>query len=221
MNAKQNYRIKAVLFDMDGVLLESETYINRAGVALFREKGYNVYPEDFIEFTGMGEDRYLGGVAEKYGIPFSAERDKARAYEIYAKLVHNAVEPLPGVYEFLHKCREKKLKTALATSADLVKLQINLREIRIPVSTFDATVNGLEISNKKPEPDIFLLAAKKLAVDPSECLVIEDAVSGVRAGMTAGAKVLGLTTTFSAEELHEATWIASDLSVAPHEVLEW
>jgi beta-phosphoglucomutase len=62
--------IQAVLFDMDGVLVESEQYINKAGVEMFREKGYVVDPADFLEFTGMGENRYLGGVAEKYAIPF-------------------------------------------------------------------------------------------------------------------------------------------------------
>ena len=68
--------MKAVLFDMDGVLLDSEEYICRAGIEMFREKGYTVSPEDFKEFTGMGENRYLGGVAAKHDIPFELEKDK-------------------------------------------------------------------------------------------------------------------------------------------------
>src|SRR6056297_3402538 len=174
--------VKAVLFDMDGVLLESEEYINRAGVLMFREKGFEVRPEDFLPFTGMGEDRYLGGVAEKYNIPFDVVQDKRRTYEIYGELVHNNIDPLPGVLDFIEKCKSKGLRIAVATSADLVKMEINLKEINLPVSTFDATVNGLEIEHKKPSPDIFLKAAERTGTDPSACLVVEDAVSGVKAG---------------------------------------
>jgi len=206
---------------MDGVLLESEDYINRAGVMMFREKGFEVKPEDFLPFTGMGEDRYLGGVAEKYNIPFDVITDKRRTYEIYAELVRNNIDPLPGVFDFIEKCKSKGLKIALATSADLVKMEINLKEIDLPLSTFDATVNGLEIENKKPSPDIFIKAAERIATDPSACLVVEDAISGVKAGKSAGARVLALTTTFSAKELSLADWIAKDLSEAPSEALNW
>lgn len=213
--------IKAVLFDMDGVLLESEQYINLAGVEMFREKGFEVHPDDFLEFTGMGEDRYLGGVAEKNNIPFNLETDKARTYEIYQELIRGNIQPLPGALEFIKKCRDLQLKIAVATSADLIKMNVNLKEINLPPETFDATVNGLEITRKKPAPDIFQLAAKKLSIDPSSCLVVEDAVSGISAGKSAGAKVLALTTTFSSDDLKEADWIAEDLAQAPDEVLEW
>lgn len=206
---------------MDGVLVESEKYINRAGVDMFREKGYDIDPDDFLPFTGMGENRYLGGVAEKHNIPFDVIKDKQRTYEIYEELVRGNIEALPGVLIFIKACKDKGIRIAVATSADQVKMEINLREIRIPVETFDATVNGLEIEHKKPAPDIFLLAASRLGVDPQHCLVVEDAVSGVAAGKAAGAKVLGLTTTFSAEELAQADWIAGDLSNAPKDVLEW
>jgi beta-phosphoglucomutase len=213
--------MKAVLFDMDGVLLDSEEYICRAGLMMFKEKGYEVKPGDFLEFTGMGENRYLGGVAEKNGIPFELEKDKARTYEIYAEIVAGRLEPLPGVVEFIERCRSRGLKMALASSADPAKVEVNLEQIGIPSSTFGTLVTGLDIEHRKPAPDIFLKAAENLGVDPAECLVVEDAVSGVKAGKAAGAKVLALTTSFSAEELSGADWIASLLTDAPDEVLEW
>jgi len=206
---------------MDGVLLESEEYINRAGVEMFREKGYEVDPEDFREFTGMGENRYLGGVAEKNKIPFDLEKDKARTYEIYGKLIHNRLEPLPGVRDFIKRCKSLGLKIAVATSADRSKMIINLEEIDIPAETFDALVNGLDIENLKPAPDIFIEAASRLDLHPNDCLVIEDAVSGIKAAKSAGARVLALTTTFTSEELSEADWIAEDLSKATDDVLNW
>lgn len=206
---------------MDGVLVESEEYINRAGVELFKEKGFEVDPDAFLPFTGMGENRYLGGVAEKYQIPFDLKTDKARAYEIYAELVKGNLEPLPGVKDFIGKCRSLGLKIAIATSADLTKMKINLEEIHLPADTFDAAVNGLEIKNLKPAPDIFLTAAKRIGVDPVNCLVVEDAVSGVKAGKSAGARVLAVTTTFSKEELSLADWTCRNLADAPEEALLW
>lgn len=214
-------KLKAVLFDMDGVLLDSEEYICRAGMMMFKEKGNEVRPEDFLEFTGMGENRYLGGVAEKNGIPFDLEKDKARTYEIYGEIVHGKLEAFEGVLEFIEKCRSLGLKMAVASSADPPKVNINLEEIGIPASTFGTVVTGLDIENKKPAPDIFLKAAADLGVDASDCLVIEDAISGVAAGKAAGAKVLALTTAFSAKELSEADWIANVLTEVSDEVLDW
>jgi beta-phosphoglucomutase len=214
-------QLKAILFDMDGVLLDSEEYICRAGIMMFKEKGHEVSPDDFLEFTGMGENRYLGGVAEKNGIPFDLEKDKARTYEIYGQIVAGRLKPFEGVIEFIEKCRSRGLKLAVASSADPPKVEINLAEIGIPSSTFGTVVTGLDIENKKPAPDIFLKAAKNLGVPASECLVIEDAISGVAAGKAAGAKVLALTTSFSAEELAGADWITTLLTEVDEEVLNW
>ncbi|HDS08045.1 MAG TPA: HAD family hydrolase [Bacteroides sp.] len=214
-------KLKAVLFDMDGVLLDSEEYIRRAGIEMFREKGYRVSQEDFMPFTGMGENRYLGGVAEKHRIPFELEKDKARTYEIYASLVKGKLSPMKGVPEFLKKCEKRNLRLALASSADRIKIDINLRETGISPETFLAIVSGLDIARKKPAPDIFLKAAEMVGVHASECLVVEDSISGVAAGKTAGARVLALTTSFSAEQLDQADWIAEDLSTAGDEPLGW
>jgi beta-phosphoglucomutase len=218
---KSNFRIEAVLFDMDGVLVDSEEYIRRAAVLMFQEKGYQVAPEDFLPFTGMGEDRYLGGVAEKHRIPFDLEKEKARTYAIYADLVRGKLEPLDGVHEFISTCLERGLKLAVASSADPVKVNINLDEIGLERSLFQAIVTGLDIKHKKPAPDIFLKAAKLVGANPGRCLVVEDAISGVAAGKAAGARVLALTTSFSAHELSEADWITSTLARAGIEVLNW
>lgn len=213
--------MEAVLFDMDGVLLDSEEYICQAGVEMFREKGYQVAPEDFMEFTGMGENRYLGGVAEKHNIPFQLEKDKARTYEIYGDLVKGKLSLLPGVLDFIGLCQDRGLKLALASSADRIKIDINLEETGISPHTFHSIVSGLDIEYKKPAPDIFLKAAKNLGADPKECLVVEDAISGVTAGKAAGARVLALTTSFKAEDLSQADWIIGTLADATVDVLNW
>jgi beta-phosphoglucomutase len=214
-------KLRAVLFDMDGVLLDSEAFICAAAVDMFREKGFRVSPGDFTEFTGMGENRYLGGVAEKHRIPFELNKDKARTYAIYSQMVRGKLHLLPGVGEFIERCRQRGLKIAIASSADRVKVEINLRETGLHPRLFGAIVSGEEIENKKPAPDIFLRASQLLRTDPSECLVVEDAISGVAAGKAAGCRVLALTTSFQESQLSEADWIAPDLSLAGEEVLAW
>jgi beta-phosphoglucomutase len=205
--------LKAVLFDMDGVLVDSEEFICKAAIEMFREKGLIVKPEDFIPFVGTGENRYIGGVAEKYNFPVDIQEVKKRTYEIYRTLVRNKLRPLPGVKEFINSCKDRKLKIAVATSADEVKMRINLMEIGLPVETFDTTVNGLQIERKKPFPDIYLKAAELLGVPPENCLVVEDAPSGIKAARAAGMKCLAVMSSFEEEELKGADWIVKDLAL--------
>jgi len=213
--------IQAVIFDMDGVLLDSEPFISEAAVRMFAEKGFTVKHEDFIPFVGAGENRFLGGVAEKYGIVLDIKKDKKRTYDIYGEIIKGRIEPLPGVYEFLQHCRNKGLKMAVATSADSIKLKQNLTELKISQETFDAYVTGSDVERKKPFPDGFLAAAQKLGVPPKYCLVVEDAVNGVQAAKAAGSKCLALTTSFTREQLAQADWISSTLADAPAAATDW
>jgi HAD superfamily hydrolase (TIGR01509 family) len=213
--------LQAVIFDMDGVLCDSEPFICEAAVRMFAETyGVTVSKQDFIPFVGAGEDRYIGGVAEKHGVALTMPRDKLRTYAIYLDLIRGRLEPLPGAVQFVADCRRRGLKTAVATSADRVKLDGNLREIGIPPDRFDAIVTGDDVQRKKPDPQIFLLAAERIGVDPHNCLVVEDAVNGIRAGKSAGARCLGITSSFSAAALREAgaDATAPDLAHVPAEV---
>ncbi|MFW6154224.1 MAG: HAD family hydrolase [Planctomycetota bacterium] len=212
-----------VIFDMDGVLCDSEALMAEAGCRMFAETyGVTVRPEDFAPFAGTGENRYLGGVAAQYGITWQLERDKARAYAIYLEIIVGRLDPLPGVVEFAAHCRRNGMKLAVATSADLVKMEGNLREIGLPATTFDVCLTGSDVEHKKPHPEIFLTAAERLDLEAARCLVVEDAPNGVRAAKAAGAPCLGLTTSFPADTLREAgaDWIAPDLAAVPVEVYE-
>jgi beta-phosphoglucomutase len=213
--------IKGVLFDMDGVLVDSEPFICKAAIMMFEELGVKVKPEDFHPFVGMGENRYIGGVAENHGVKVDIEKVKARTYQIYKSIVRGNLLPLPGALAFVAKCRKKGLELALATSADHVKMEVNLNEIGLSHGTFHAVITGQEVENKKPSPDIYIMAAHKTGLEPNECLVVEDAVSGIRAGKAAGCRCLAVTTSFTASELHEADWICDSLLEVPEEVLSW
>jgi len=213
--------IKGVLFDMDGVLVDSEPFICKAAIMMFDELGVKVLPEDFHPFVGMGENRYIGGVAENHGVKVDIEQVKARTYEIYETIVRGKLSPLPGSIEFISKCRKKGFKLALATSADRVKMEVNLREIGLSRDSFHSIINGLDVENKKPFPDIYIKAAKNIGLEPQECLVVEDAVSGIIAGKSAGCRCLAVMSSFDASALYEADWICESLLRVPEEVLNW
>jgi HAD superfamily hydrolase (TIGR01509 family) len=202
----------AVIFDMDGVIVDSEPLINAAAIGMFEEKGLDVRPDDFLPFVGAGEDRYIGGVAEKYNFPLDLPAAKQRTYEIYLDLVPSRLEAFPGATEFVRRCREAELLVAIASSADKIKVQANLQKIELPVDFWDAVIWGEDVEKKKPAPDIFLLAATKLKVDPKYCTVVEDAVNGIQAAHTAGMHCVAVATTFPADKLREADVVRESIA---------
>lgn len=210
-----------IIFDMDGVLLDSEPFIIKAASQMFAEKGLIVQPHDFHPFTGTGEDRFIGGVAEKYNFPLDLAEAKKRTYDIYLEIIKGALLPLNGVREFINKCRIMNKKLAVASSADWRKVKGNLDEIKIPVETFDAVLAGNDVKNKKPDPEIFLLAAQRLGLNPKDCLVIEDAPSGIKAAKAAGCKCLAITSSFTPEQLKGADFYAPDLASVPQGAICW
>src|SRR5512138_2829827 len=104
--------IKGVLFDMDGVLIDSEAFICKAAIEMFREYGITAAEEDFKPFVGTGENKYLGGVAEKYHLKINIAEAKVRTYQIYESISTGNLYPLPGALEFIEHCRSKNLKLA-------------------------------------------------------------------------------------------------------------
>lgn len=196
-------RYKAVLFDMDGVLVNSEPVITRAAVLALREFGVEAAPEDFLPFTGMGEDGFIGGVTNRYGKPYRAEM-KDRAYEIYGRIIPDLIEVYPGAVPLLWRLREAGVAAAVASSADVVKVRANLSASKIPEELFCAVITGNDVKRKKPFPDIYLEAASRCGVQPADCAVVEDAVSGVQAAKAAGMRCIAVTTSFDEHKLREA-----------------
>ena len=196
---------EAILFDVDGVLVDSEASIAEAAVLIFAELyGAVVRPAEFAPFIGTGEAAYLRGVAAIHGIELDIERAKARTYALYFEVIRGRLKAVPGAVALVRSLGAAGMKSAIATSSDRVKLEANLREIGLHVSDFGAVVTGLDVERKKPFPDIYLEAAKRIGCAPGDCLVIEDAPEGLRAGRAAGCDCVGLSTSFPAEVLAAA-----------------
>jgi len=196
--------IRVVIFDMDGVLTDSEPLINAAAIAMFRERGVLVQPADFHPFIGTGEKRYIGGVAEKYGVDLDIEAAKKRTYEIYLDMVPVRLRAFPGAVELVRQCRAAGLCVAVASSADRVKIEANLRQIGLPPGDWDAVVSAEDATHKKPAPDIFLATARKLDLPPATCVVIEDAVNGIQAAKAAGMRCVAVAHSFPPDKLGQA-----------------
>ncbi|MFW5856125.1 MAG: HAD family hydrolase [Bacillota bacterium] len=194
---------KNIIFDMDGVLVDSEPVIEAAAIAGLKEYGVEAEAEDFEPFIGKGEDRYIGGVAEKYGLEYKTEM-KDRVYEIYLDIVEEEIKLYSGVKGVLERLEEEGFNLGLASSADLIKIKANLKVAGIPREKFAVILSADDVENTKPDPEIYEMAAQKLNADPENCLVLEDSLSGVEAARAAGMDCLGVTTSFSRQELQSA-----------------
>ena len=196
--------IRLIIFDMDGVLIDSEDAITRAAMEALRS-GWNVPAQyaDFKPFTGMGEKVFIGSVSRKYGVEFD-EKMRAETYRIYCDTAKDRVTVFPWSREIPRKLRDNGYIVALGSAADNIKVQCNLRCIGIDPSVFSAIVTAEEVERKKPDPAIFLKCAEKCGVDPADCLVFEDAVSGVQAAKAGGMRCVAITTSFDRQTLLDA-----------------
>ncbi|MGE4583518.1 MAG: cytidine deaminase [Sphaerochaeta sp.] len=195
--------IEGILFDMDGVLIDSEPVILHAAMSYFSDLGVQVQPEDFTPFIGAGDKRFLCGVAEKYGLSIDFEQARHTLFAYYDQYAQDR-GPMPGVHRFLTNARKAGLKLALATSAAKMKAEMNLKAIGLTEADFDEVVTGDRIRRNKPNPDIYQLSALNMGLPTDQCLVIEDAINGIRAGKAAGCEVCAVQTTFNVSELAEA-----------------
>ena len=204
----------AALFDMDGVLADTEGLICEATIRMFEELyGVRMKESDFLPYVGTGAIRYVDGPASDYGITIDTEAAIARRHENFVELLESGRDiAFPGVRELLCAVRDDaQWKMALATSTPIDTAQVTLRASRIELSWFDAVMHGGLVTRKKPDPEIFLAASAACGIAPSHCAVIEDSVQGVAAGKAAGMKVLAVTNTFTREQLPGADEFVSSL----------
>ncbi len=193
----------SLIFDMDGVLVDSEPVIEAAAIAGLKEYGVDAQPEDFVPFVGAGEDRYIGGVAGKYGVEYKKEM-KDRVYQIYLEMVDDRIGLFEGVPAMLAELRRRGYKLALASSADHIKINANLKAAGIDKALFHTVLGGDDVVKKKPDPEIYRTACERLGENPADCLVMEDALNGAEAASAAGCDCWGISSSFTPEQLSAA-----------------
>ena len=193
---------KAILFDMDGVLIDSEHVVRSSAIDALASYGIHAEHEDFIPFTGMDERHFFGGVARKHGHVYEDSMADL-TYDYYGQRVKNEAYIPEGINEMLQALHNRGILLAVCSGAILRKVRYNIQALGVEESIFSAIVTGSDVENKKPAPDIYLEGAKRLGVEPKDCLVVEDAITGIEAAHAAGMDAVGIPSTFTKAELHE------------------
>lgn len=203
-----------LIFDMDGVLADTEPLIARATIHMYRELySVELTPEDFRDFIGTGAARYTGGPAEKLGLSIDLEAAVQKRHENFvAFLEAGECAPCPGALELVEAAAENPdWKLAIATSSPSEKAKATWKAVDVPVDKFAALVTGDMVREKKPHPEIYEMAIAALGLAPAQCVVIEDAVSGIEAAKAAGTLCVAVTGSFEADQLGQADLVVGSL----------
>lgn len=197
--------IKAVIFDMDGVITKTQAIQSAAESKVLASAGIEISPREIInKYSGWKDGDMFRDVVKRHKIEKTVEVLKQQKWDIvYKEISKKPIPIVPGVLSFIEKLRESGYSLAIASSTNLKFITTVLTNLRIK-KKFQIIVSGDEVKQGKPNPEIFLLAANKLCIPPESCLVIEDAQSGVRAAKTAGMKCIAITTSVTKDKLQEA-----------------
>lgn len=210
---KINFTLSAVLWDMDGVLVDTAAYHYQAWQQTLAELGRPLSLAEFQHSFGM-DNRH--GLEYWFGRPLEAEfvqRVSDRKESLFRQAVRGKVRLLPGAAEWLDRLRTAGMRQALASSAPPENVDALVDELGIR-GKFDALVSAFGMPGK-PNPDVFLTAARQLDAPPERCLVIEDAVVGIQAAHAAGMRCLAVANTHPPESLLQAEWVTASLMDLP------
>ena len=204
----------ALVFDVDGVIADTESLNAQASVLMFGELyGVTVQPEDFRPFVGTGDERYVEGVAEQYGVKIdTAAAVLKRAESFFALLRSGPLPAAAGVLELVEAARSRPdVRLAIATSGQRAKQFPVIEGTGLRLEWFDVVITGDDVTRKKPDPQIYALAAARLGLEPSRCVVFEDAPVGVEAALAAGCRCVAVTGTVGPDELAAADLLVDSL----------
>jgi len=182
--------IKAVLFDMDNVIVDSEEIHLDAEEILFLKHNITRDPKEVAKYSGVKDDIMFDDFIKKHNVNSTPEEMMKQKWDLLHKALNENTIPIKGVIELIKKFKEKGLKLAVVSSSyeNIVMLVLNNLNIK---DYFNVIVTGSDNLKSKPSPECFLEAAKRLNTAPEECLVIEDAEHGVEAAKSAGMKCVG------------------------------
>lgn len=211
--------MSAILFDMDGTLIDSEPLWLKTEIEVMAEVGCHWDEQDQINCLGGPAERTERYMQERsqnikpYGYFIN------RLHEVMRTKINNELVLIPNALSLLKECKDAGIKTALVTASSRDLMTIVLK--RFPPGTFDVVVSGDDVEKSKPDPAPYLLAAKQLSVDILKCLVLEDSLTGVQSGLSSGAKVIGIPHLVQMSEHPNLRVISSLDEITLSDILGW
>jgi beta-phosphoglucomutase family hydrolase len=210
--------IKAALFDMDGLMINTEPLQSKAYEAVLVSHGkqpqFNA--EGVVQAVGVREKDNWELIKNRHGLQHDTTALMEQRTGVYMEILKQNLTPQPGLINLLELLKRHGIKMAVASSSTLEHINIVLDGLKV-ADFFDVVVSSHSIAHGKPAPDIFLLAADQLGVAPKDCVVLEDAQSGIEAGRAAGAKVVAVPNAFT--KSHD--YSKADIVVRSLEEVDW
>lgn len=200
-----NVMQKLVIFDMDGVLLDSEPLYRETNLKFFNELGAHISHAEYDSFIGIAASTMWSRIKEKAPITHSVETLKSMERELkYSMLLQTDLRPIAGIPQFLQALKQGGYTLAVASSGQRKNIELILQKTGL-ASCFAYVVSGEQVPRGKPEPDIFLHVAHHFGVAPKNCFVVEDSRNGVLAAKAAGMFCIGFQNPGSgSQDLHQA-----------------
>ena len=196
--------LKGLLFDMDGTLVDNLAYHFMAFDAYAKREGFALVEPMSLKFNGMHSDAIFTMIlSEEVVAEYGLDRLNREKEEVYRDMYRPHIKPITGLIELLREAKKAGVKCAIGSSGCRENVEMIIEALGI-ADLIDGSISGSDVTHGKPHPEIFTKAHELLGLKAEECVVVEDAVNGILAGIAAGCKCIAVTTTSSAETLTEA-----------------
>ena len=190
-----------VIFDNDGVLVDTEAFSEAAYCTALAEQGVQADPADAARYCGLTDADILRDLESRMAMRLDFERFSSRKRDLYFDAArHKAMRVFPGVRTLLDQLKREQVPIALASSAPRDKIEFNLAESGL-AGYFGEVVSGEDFVRGKPDPEIFLTSARQIGVPAARCIVFEDSINGLKAARSAGMLAVGVSNTFPVKDL--------------------
>ncbi len=186
MASSTNPAIKAVVFDMDGLMFNTEDIYDLVGQAVLSKRGHQFTAELKHKMMGLRSHEALTTMIDHCGLNDSVEEIESESYELFGRLLPQQIEMMPGLAELLGSLEQASIPMAVATSSapQFADLALGCFDLK---PRFDFVLTSQDVVRGKPEPEIYLLASERFAIAPNEMLVLEDSITGTTAAVRSGA----------------------------------